>query len=1546
MREPQMRKQIQKAFSGFSHLAIAVTLAIAAPCFAAEVPSVVSSEAIFWLDAAYPSSITLDASGRVTRWNSRVGSNYAKAPASGLTYPSFSAMAYGIPTVDFGTTGSNKDLLINSRITTIRTAFFAVKIEANSNAFWLGDSNNSLYDFHRGGSGAYANQTYGTKFDKIWNGLTQVSDIYTTVPDASKFNIVTLQMKQSTVAGSLTRDRVQAGRNGGRQLSELILFSRVLTDAERESVIEYLQDKWIEKDILDVRVTAARTDSVTEFSRDGGESWASSLDFTSQYNSDIVLQARNTQTAGCYFDWSGLPSNAVFLDPFHAAVSLKTPLPSPFAVTCRSIEPSGTSNNWIGGSGNFEDGENWSLGRMPRYIDDVVIGNAADGTVTNTITVSTAFEIKSLIVGDANAGSVCLVLKNGLSTNVVANSVTVNARGRITHYGPSDNLYHLNLKAGGNMTIESGGWVDGYAKGIAAGKAILDTGAIVSVGNGGTKGGHGGRGANRAYCYDNIRNPVLPGMGGVSRSGWAAAGGGNGGGVIYLEAGGNLVVDGEVSSDAGGEYDQSQPGGSLIMKCASLTGNGRITANPTRSTAGGGRIAIYQTTATSLAFSGLLSPSAGSEYVRNFRYYNPLPTATLPSTSYFDGSAGAGTIYVENANDTPGRGTLIVKGCNKNDKIQNYTTDISALVGDSQEPFGAVIVTNGAHLAVRDGCTLKVISLIDTRGGRLSTSANTCTVEFVGEGDATYFGSNTLYNVKCTVPGKTIRFGAPSSLSKLVIPAGGTLTLTGEANNPVTLLPSNPSEKWFLNINADANTDVSYVAVSNCNASTGKAVLAIDSADLGGNDYWSFSSAIVPGATNTWTGEASTDWADSANWSLSRAVEPTDVALVPANLSNYPVIPTGTYIFNEIVVESGAALSLTGDCSVTVTNNFSCAGSLSFANKETLTLLGNADLSGSTVVPALARVYVRGNGSQSVDLGGNSFHKLLVKRDGGSLALKGGFSAHAFRCLATNAVQSIVFDAGATYSADEIYLNGLVGSEKRLSLSSSTPGSTWFLNVDEFDQCLTGVVVSDCDARGGATVVAGASSDGLASNNYNFDFATVTANWCGGLTNKFSVAANWAPAGVPGAGAKVTVFSEEDGPMSITLDANNAVSIGSLSVCGTDNARVTLTANSSISTSGDFFVRTNATVLLNVFNDSGSAPNAVGGDAYLRNGGKITHTGPNTSKLYAVHLSVAGDMTIEEGASIDVTAKGYSAGNGPGFSGTAGSLYAAYAGFSRAGVPYGSILRPVDYGSGTTSHSGTSIAEAYRNGGHGGGSIRLEVAGDLDVDGEIKANGAPEYDHGTPGGSILIHTGTLSGSGKILAQAGIIDTYGQNGQGSGGRIAIYQTGLPSLSRFSGTISTTIEQNGGVGTVIVSGSDAAESGIDLLFHKETTSSVAKYATPFPMQADYVNEAGLKTTYANVNLKIGAGATVYLTNSVWTAGSTVRVRDLELQTSTSKLYLLGSRIEVVSRAHKNGRGWYDGSYAAATNSKRIVVGATPEGVPGEIVWLPGGLAITVR
>lgn len=1217
---------------------------------------------------------------------------------------------------------------------------------------------------------------------------------------------------------------------------------------------------------------------------------------------------------------------------------------------------------WNAGDGDWGTAENWTLASTgepattaPGTGDAVVL--VAPQGVTNTVTVLSAIKIGSLSVGGTGNGKIILSFKNGLTTNEVTGTVHVYSGGYITHYGPSDNVYHLNLKVGGDMTIDLGGFVDSRARGFGTGRGVTNTGAI---GSGSSKGCHGGRGLNKSYCYGSVRNPVLPGMGGVSRgSSWTNRGWGLGGGVVYLEVTGNLVVNGDLTSDAGDEYDQSQAGGSLLVRCAALSGTGRVSACATRGSAGGGRIAIYQTTAQALAFNGLLGTAGGTAFQRYYTFYHiPFSGTYIPANKtanyYYGTSYGAGTIYIENANDPSGRGTLLVKGCNANNSLQSSYTEISSLVGGSQEPFGEVIVTNGARLYVGAGCTLRVQRKLDTRGGQLVLQDNTAFVEFVGNDDFEYFGSNTLINVKCTVPGKKIYFGAPSSLSKLVIPAGGSLVLTGVENNPISLLPTNPAQEWWLAKNADASFSIDHVAVSNCNASAGDGILAIDSTDLGGNTKWSFSAAIVPGVTNTWTGTISTDWAEGGNWSLDRQVQDTDVALVPAAPANQPVIPIGTMSLNEVIVESGASLTLAGGCDVTVTNSFRCAGALNFTNKEKLTFAGDADLSGATIAKAFGRVYIVGDGTNTVDLDAKQFHKVIIRRTGGSLSLNGGFSAHVLRCLATNAVQSIAVEQGTTIAADEMYVNGLAGSEKRLTLRSSVSGSKWHLNATALDQFVTGAVLSDCDASGGAKVVAGANSTDAGGND-NFDFTTATAVWNGG-TGTFATAAKWSPAAVPGPSARCAIIAEEGESFTVTVGA--VAGIGSLVASGTDGATLTFLANSALAVEGDLVAHTNVVLSFNAYDNSGDAPISVGGDFYLRAGCVMNHTGPANTENAKIHLSVGGDMLVAPGASIDVKAKGYSHQYGPGHyfnSATSLGHLVAHGGIGpsygeRYVSCYGSVFRPFRWGSGSATHTGTDISLAYRNGGQGGGAINVSVGGTLTHNGVITADGSNEYDSAPTGGSICLDVGRLVGSGPITARPGSRSVSSGTRYGGGGRIAIYQRNLPSLSLFDGTISTTWPSSltlrseyGGAGTIFISCSNTAEAGDDLYVRSDL---VTPSHTQLPMAADYAAEADLLTAFRNVNLVI-SNSTVSVTNNsaAWTVGATVRVRDLDLSTAGSKLILNGSTIEVMDLAHKNGRGWHYGSYEAAVAAGKVVLGEV-NGVPGKVVWRRRGLAVTLR
>ena len=207
-----------------------------------------------------------------------------------------------------------------------------------------------------------------------------------------------------------------------------------------------------------------------------------------------------------------------------------------------------------------------------------------------------------------------------------------------------------------------------------------------------------------------------------------------------------------------------------------------------------------------------------------------------------------------------------------------------------------------------------------------------------------------------------------------------------------------------------------------------------------------------------------------------------------------------------------------------------------------------------------------------------------------------------------------------------------------------------------------------------------------------------------------------------------------------------------------------------------------------VFMTGLNVTSSVSGDVHLRPNTCITHElggydGAKKNVRYTVNLSVGGDMTIDAGASVDVTAKGHIKLNHP--DGNGSSYITRVGGVPHAGVlprggkavAYGSAKRPCMYGSGGTE-----------NDTKGGGVIRLSVAGTLTVNGAVKAE---SYDYASicsgAGGSVWIDAGILLGSGRISADAGD-SVYGPSG--SGGRVAVYLTDPSStdFSGFSGLIS--------------------------------------------------------------------------------------------------------------------------------------------------------------
>ena len=292
---------------------------------------------------------------------------------------------------------------------------------------------------------------------------------------------------------------------------------------------------------------------------------------------------------------------------------------------------------------------------MPADGSDVVV-LAADGTAVNVVvpsthpidvnrltllptdgTVSFKSDAKVEVAQDFTlTNNVTLTLNAFDEPNVFAGNFDIVSGGVLTH----DQLKKLNLSVGGDMTIASGGRVTADRKGYSPGGAPAGYSAMF----------YGGSMSESCLdCYGSVFNPAD----------WGAGGGGSkyGGGVVMIDVTGTLTVNGAIDACGtyGGNGGWSGAGGSILVRCGTLAGGGRLRANAVEYSSesaynnsycgSGGRIAVYQRTAQDWsAYTGTILARGGS------------------ATDSTNRGGGAGTVYLESAADGTGGGTIVVDG--------------------------------------------------------------------------------------------------------------------------------------------------------------------------------------------------------------------------------------------------------------------------------------------------------------------------------------------------------------------------------------------------------------------------------------------------------------------------------------------------------------------------------------------------------------------------------------------------------------------------------------------------------------------------------------------------------------------------------------------------------------------------------------------------------------------------------------------------------------------------------------------------------------------
>ena len=208
----------------------------------------IRTTALIWLDASDAANFEFkdNTFGLVTTWRDRSSykrnaTAYKLSRFDGIVYGTL-GVADGVPAYLMGECNSGIDLSYSDM--TLRTAFFVMSIRRDIAAFWLGYTGG--YHFHRGSNGEYSYTSGGNQNNSWYCDGVKVAAVKTDlVPtDRHVYSVVTAANGTSNRLTS-DRDATVAGRNGGREISELITFPTALSDSDRQTIEAYLAAKWM-----------------------------------------------------------------------------------------------------------------------------------------------------------------------------------------------------------------------------------------------------------------------------------------------------------------------------------------------------------------------------------------------------------------------------------------------------------------------------------------------------------------------------------------------------------------------------------------------------------------------------------------------------------------------------------------------------------------------------------------------------------------------------------------------------------------------------------------------------------------------------------------------------------------------------------------------------------------------------------------------------------------------------------------------------------------------------------------------------------------------------------------------------------------------------------------------------------------------------------------------------------------------------------------------------------------------------------------------------
>ncbi|SFD78777.1 hypothetical protein SAMN05518672_103218 [Chitinophaga sp. CF118] len=161
--------------------------------------------------------------------------------------------------------------------------------------------------------------------------------------------------------------------------------------------------------------------------------------------------------------------------------------------------------------------------------------------------------------------------------------------------------------------------------------------------------------------------------------------------------------------------------------------------------------------------------------------------------------------------------------------------------------------------------------------------------------------------------------------------------------------------------------------------------------------------------TATWTGATNTNWSLTGNWSPTALPVNTSNVTIPSSLSNYPVISSGTATTNNITIQSGASVTVTGAI-LQISGSISNSGTFTTSN-------GSIELNSSTTQTIPASVFA---GNAILNLTTNNAAGVTLSStlqlSGILKASTGQFTTGGYLTLLSTATQTALIDGSGAGS--------------------------------------------------------------------------------------------------------------------------------------------------------------------------------------------------------------------------------------------------------------------------------------------------------------------------------------------------------------------------------------------------------------------------------------------------------------------------------------------------------------------------------------------------